>query len=197
MKTLLIALLLLFVTSLAFGQSNIGVTTTGSPSACGFGNGTDNGNANLLCGVQVNVPSTCVAESLSFFVTAPSGNLVLSIYDATGIGGTPGQLLAQTNAFAAVANWNSQALQKPLSLSAGTYWLCYDPSSNDLGFAVQSGGRGFVAGVPYSNAMPGIAPAGSIVGGGCVWSIYASVASVTQLPRGYYTLPNGSSVVIP
>ena len=189
-------LVLLVTTSITLAQTNIGITTTGGPSPCGNGNGTDANNANLLCGVQVNVPTLCAAQSLSFFVTAPAGSLVLSIYDATGTGGMPGRLIAQTNAFATVANWNTQSLQNPVALQPGTYWLCYNPSSNNLGSAIQSGGTGFFTNLPYSASMPGFAPAGQMLNQ-CVWSIYATVAPATPLAPGNYVLPNGSSVIVP
>ena len=67
-------------------------------------------------------------------MTTAAGNLVLGIYDATGPGGKPGNLLAQTNGFTPTTGWNTQNVITPVALAAGNYWLAYNPSNNSLSF---------------------------------------------------------------
>ena len=44
----------------------------------------DSQNANLLLAQSAKLTQTATIESLSFYVTAASGNLILGIYDASG-----------------------------------------------------------------------------------------------------------------
>jgi hypothetical protein len=44
----------------------------------------DSQNANLLLAQSAKLTQTATIESLSFYVTAASGNLILGIYDAAG-----------------------------------------------------------------------------------------------------------------
>jgi hypothetical protein len=94
----------------------------------------DSGNANLLAAQNATLPEPATIESLSFYVTQASGNLVLGIYDASGPNGGPGALKAQTNSFTPVVGWNTANVIAPVSLPAGTYWLAYLPSTNSLSF---------------------------------------------------------------
>ena len=73
-------------------------------------------------------------QSLSFYVTAASGKLILGIYDATGPNGGPGALKASTASFTPKTGWNTAKVVTPVSLAAGSYWLAYLPSSNALSF---------------------------------------------------------------
>ena len=41
---------------------------------------------------------------------------------------------AEPNSFVPVSGWNTANVITPVSLSAGTYWLAYLPSSNGLTF---------------------------------------------------------------
>src|SRR5215468_9049036 len=83
----------------------------------------DSGNGNLLAAQNATLSQPATIQSLSFYVTQASGNLVLGIYDASGPNGGPGALKAQTNSFAPVLGWNTANVITPLSLPAGTYWL--------------------------------------------------------------------------
>jgi hypothetical protein len=115
----------------------------------------DSGNANLLATQNATLSQPATIESLSFYVTQASGNLILGIYDASGPNGGPGALKAQTNSFTPVVGWNTANVITPVSLPAGTYWLAYLPSSNSLAFM-----KGQTSGVsiryyPYAfGAMP-------------------------------------------
>ena len=92
--------------------------------------GADSGNANLLAAQNATLSQPVTIESLSFYVTQVSGNLILDLYDASG----PGALKAQTNSFAPVTGWNTANVIAPVSLPAGTYWLAYLPSNSNLVF---------------------------------------------------------------
>jgi Divergent InlB B-repeat domain len=105
--------------------------TIGETKVLTVGDG-DNANLNLAQNAVLSQPATI--ESLSFYVTSPSGSLRLGIYDATGPSGGPGKLLAQTASFTTVKGWNTEKVTTPVALKAGTYWLSYLPSSNGLTF---------------------------------------------------------------
>ena len=60
-------------------------------------------------------------ESLSFYVTAAKGNLILGIYDATGPNGGPGALRASTLSFTPIKGWNTASVATPIPLAAGNY----------------------------------------------------------------------------
>ena len=79
---------------------------------------------------------------MSFYVTTASGHLRMGIYDASGSGGGPGALKAQTAEFTPIVGWNTQNVVTPTSLPAGTYWLAYLPESSSLHFRVTSSGAG-------------------------------------------------------
>jgi hypothetical protein len=126
--SLFVILFSLMLLNPAQAQSTI---TIGETSVLTAG---DSGNGNLLCSQNATLSQTATINSLSFYVTTAGGNLRLGIYDATGPGGGPGALKAQTNSFTAVKGWNTASVVTPVSLPAGTYWLAYLPSSNSLAF---------------------------------------------------------------
>ena len=94
----------------------------------------DSGNGNLLAAQSATLTQAATVESLSFYVTAASGSLILGIYDATGPNGGPGALKASTKSFTPGTGWNTATVVTPVSLTAGNYWLAYLPSSNALSF---------------------------------------------------------------
>ena len=91
-------------------------------------------NSNLLSAQIGKLSETATVQSLSFYVTTASGNLILGIYDASGPSGGPGALKASTASFAPKAGWNTAKVVTPVSLAVGSYWLAFLPSSNALGF---------------------------------------------------------------
>jgi fibronectin type 3 domain-containing protein len=147
----------------------------------------DSGNANLLLAQQASLAQAGTLQSLSFYVTQAAGSLRLGVYDASGPGASPGKLLAQTSPFTPAVGWNSANVTTPVSLPAGTYWLAYLPSDNNLHFAVDrtSGSIAF-----YSFAF-GAMPATfstSPTTGTSHWSFYATLTlgsvSVPAAPTG-------------
>ena len=97
----------------------------------------DSGNANLLLAQEATLSQTATLESLSFYVTQAAGKLRMGVYDATGPGGGPGALKAQTAEITPVVGWNTAAVVTQVSLPPGNYWLAYLPSDNNLHFRVE------------------------------------------------------------
>jgi Protein of unknown function (DUF4038)/Concanavalin A-like lectin/glucanases superfamily/Putative collagen-binding domain of a collagenase len=149
----------------------------------------DSGNGNLLLVQDATLSQSATIKSLSFYVRAASGNLRLGVYDATGSGGGPGTLKAQTNGFTPVAGWNTVNVITPVSLPAGNYWLAYLPSSSSLSFAANF----TIGSYQYANftfgAMPATFPA--IVGQGTThWSLYGTLDTTsTPTPTPTATPP--------
>ena len=108
--------------SITMGETNILATN-------------DSGNANTLLAQPATLSQTATLQSVSFYINALGGNLRLGVFDATGSSGGPGQLRAETNSFTpAVTGWRTENVVTPVSLTAGTYWLAYLPSSGALGY---------------------------------------------------------------
>jgi hypothetical protein len=94
----------------------------------------DSGNGDLVLGQKTTLDRAATITKFSFYVGTPDGLLRIGIYDATGPGGGPGALLAQTVEITPVAGWNNYAAVTPVALAVGTYWLAYFPSSSSLTF---------------------------------------------------------------
>jgi len=141
--------------SILLAPSAVGATsiTIGETNILSAG---DNGNANLLLAQNTTLAQPATIISLSFYVTTASGNLRMGIYDATGPGGNPGKLMAQTNGFKTVKGWNTANVVTPVLLPAGRYWLAYLPSSNGLAFVK---GQSANSGLVYYNYNFGNLPA--------------------------------------
>jgi hypothetical protein len=134
----------------------------------------DGGNAGLILAqdAALSAPGTLLTLSMDF--PAVAGNVRLGLYDSTGPGGGPGNIIVQTAAFAPKVGWNTVSVS-PTSLMAGTYWLAYTPSNNALSFPVErSVGTGVWAARAFG-AMPAKFPA--LNGSATVhWSIYATLS---------------------
>jgi len=136
----------------------------------------DSGNGNLLLVQDATLSQAATLQSLSFYVNAAGGNLRLGVYDASGPGGGPGTLKAQTNAFTPVVGWNTANVIAPVSLPIGNYWLAYLPSSSSLNFAANfSIGSYKYATFPFG-PMPATFP--GITGQGTThWSLYGTLTT--------------------
>ena len=84
---------------------NIGETTVLSTA--------DNGNGNLLVAQQATLPVTSVLQSMSFYVTNATGKLRLGVYDAGGLGGGPGNKVAETGEITPTVGWNEANVIAP------------------------------------------------------------------------------------
>jgi hypothetical protein len=161
----------------------------------------DSGNANLLAAQNATLSQPATIESLSFYVSQASGNLILGIYDASGPNGGPGALKAQTNSFTPVVGWNTTNVITPVPLPAGTYWLAYLASSNSLAFI-----KGQTSGVSirYSSYAFGALPVTFSTSPGSDpyhWSFYATlnpaptISSVSLSERTFTAgVPSGTVV---
>jgi len=131
----------------------------------------DYGNGNLLISQQADLSQSATIQSLSFYVGTTGGQLRLGIYSDNN--GNPGTLLAQTAAFTPTTGWNTQNVQTPVLLPAGTYWLTYLPQSNNLHFRI--GFTGSARGASYTfGTLPGNFP-GSPMSADIHWSFYATL----------------------
>jgi hypothetical protein len=133
----------------------------------------DSGNGNLLEAQPATLSRTATIESMSFYVSATAGQLVLGIYDATGSGGRPGALKAQTNAFTPTLGWNTQNVITPVSLTPGTYWLTYLPSDGNLHFPLANNSGTYWSASYAFAPMPSSFP--TATSGTSHWSLYATL----------------------
>lgn len=137
--------------------------------------GDDSGNGNLVIAQSVNVIAPAVLSTISFYVTNSSGSLRLGLYDSDCKTGLPGILLAQAELGAVGIGWNTITVTSAVSLTPGTYWLAYSPSSNGLAFKVDRvSGRGLYFTNQYG-PMPQIWPAAGVNAITSKWSIKIGV----------------------
>jgi hypothetical protein len=154
--------------------------TIGETATLGYA---DNGNGNLLCAQNAYLAQTATIRSLSFYVVSASMQLRLGIFDATGSGGGPGKLKAQTQAFTTSSGkWNTAAVITPVTLAPATYWLAYLPQSSNLSFR-----KGYTTGVSarYYNYTFASLPATFYTNPNsdtAHWSFYATLTTVPTTP---------------
>ncbi len=155
------------------------IITIGQPAIQGS---TDSGNASGVFAQNATLSQTATIQSLSFYVINPLGQLVLGIYGDNA--GVPGTLLAATAAFTPVAGWNTQPVITPTSLVAGTYWLAYEPSADQLSFLFSQPGS--VTFYKDTTAFTGTLPStfvNNLTGPGS-WALYATLSTTnfTSIP---------------
>jgi hypothetical protein len=136
--------------------------------------GDDSGNGNLLIAQDSTLSQAATIQSLSFYVNHATGKLRLGIYDASGPGGGPGALKAQTNAFTPVVGWNTQNVITRVSLPAGKYWLAYFASSDSLHFATNFSKGSYRTARLSFGSMPTKFPA-IVMQGTTHWSLYGTL----------------------
>src|SRR5215831_4202063 len=166
-----------------------GTITIGETNILSAGDG---GNGNLLLAQNTTLSQPATINSLSFYVTQASGNLILGIYDASGPSGGPGALKAQTNSFTPVTGWYTKNVISPVSLPVGTYWLAYLPSSNNLAFV-----KGLISGISarYYSYPFGALPAQfstSPSSDPYHWSFYATLNTSVSQSISSVSLSNSS-----
>jgi hypothetical protein len=157
----------------------------------------DGQNGNLLLAQSASLTQAATIQSLSFYVTAAKGNLILGIYDATGPNGGPGALRASTLSLTPAKGWNTANVASPVSLAAGTYWLAYLPSSSSLTFR-KANASGACAYFGYKfGALPSQFSTSPASCTPTTWSFYATLAtSSTSSPamNGACGSSNGASL---
>jgi hypothetical protein len=149
----------------------------------------DGGNGNLLAAQSATLAKTATIESLSFYVTAISGNLILGIYDATGPNGGPGALKASTAIFTPATGWNTAKVVTPVSLAVGAYWLAYLPSSSNLSF-VKTDASGNC--VYYSYNFGNLPSKFSTSPASCSYTTWSFYGTLTASSSGTTTSSGGS-----
>src|SRR5271154_4960461 len=142
----------------------------------------DGQNANLLLAQSAKLAQAATVQSLSFYVTAASGKLILGIYDATGPNGGPGALKATTASFTPTTGWNTAKIITPVSLAAGSYWLAYLPSDGGLSF-VKTNASGNCAYYSYNfGSLPSKFSTSPASCTPTTWSFYATLATSSTSP---------------
>jgi len=131
----------------------------------------DSGNANILTSQQAVLSQSATIQSLSFYVASANGQLRLGIYSDNN--GNPGTLLAQTAAFTPTTGWNTQNVQTPVILPAGTYWLTYLVQNNNLHYRVTLNGT--AKGYSYTFGVMPNTYSTSPMSGSFHWSFYATL----------------------
>jgi hypothetical protein len=171
--------------SFIFSSSTLGMAATPAASSTNVSVGitigdtrvesaADDGNGNLALAQETTLSQTATIQSLSFYVTRASGDLILGIYDATGSNGGPGVLKAKTNGFVATTGWNKANGVTPVSLPAGKYWLAYLPSSSNLHFRKHNNsGNCVYHSRSYGSGLPATFPNSSVSCSYTTWSFYA------------------------
>ena len=177
---------LVFLGSAQAQSVNNGVTTVLST--------TDSQNANVLSVQMIQLKTVQTLQSLSFYVTATGGNLILGVYDATGPKGGPGALKASTASFTPKTGWNTAKVVTPVSLAAGNYWMAFLPSSNALGFATYRG-LDYCRYYSYTfGALPKTFSASPVDCSPTAWSFYATLTTTTSVVNGTCGSSNGATV---
>jgi len=87
-------------------------------------------NGNVITGQKATLGSKQTITSLSFYcVPGATNNIRLGLYDATGTGGQPNNLLAETADTAVVDGWNLVPLASAVTLNPGDYWFAWQCST--------------------------------------------------------------------
>jgi hypothetical protein len=95
-------------------------------------------DAGVLLAYKVSLTRTATIQSISIYTKNNGGKLYLAIYSDNA--GYPGSLQAATAEFTPASGWNTRNVTSQVSLSAGTYWLVFEPSSNAYGTGYDSSG---------------------------------------------------------
>ncbi len=177
------------------GSAQAQSVTIGSNAVWAGGNDSQNGN--LLSAQVAKLSQAATIKSLSFYVTAASGNLIFGIYDATGPSGGPGALKASTASFVTKTGWNTANVVTPVTLAAGSYWLAYLPSSNALGF-LKTNVTGNCKYYSYTfGSLPSKYSTSPVSCNPTTWSFYATLTASSTSPtavNGACGSSNGASL---
>jgi hypothetical protein len=133
-----------------------------------------------LVAYRVALTRTAEIKTISADFAKTTGNVYLVIYDDNG--NKPGRLKASTSIIKPIAGWNTQKVITPVRLDPGSYWLCFQFSSDSLSIkGSSSGGNSFYYTPRSFMALPLTfpTPAGS---GTWQYSLYATLAICTPSP---------------
>lgn len=132
----------------------------GTTSQVVYANGGANTfNANTAVYGQFTMTASFVVNSVSFLMNSNlTGNVKFAIFDNTGTGGTPGAIMATSNAVNNPTTSGSTAtFISPPTLAAGTYYLGVDQDAN-ASFRYWGSATGYTNALSYSSfptANPG------------------------------------------
>jgi hypothetical protein len=95
----------------------------------------DSGDADQVIATSATLNQAGTVESMSIYITTSGavGHGMLAIYNATGSGGAPGALVAQTPSFTLTSGWNTQSVTTPVALQAGSYYVAFTVDNNGAG----------------------------------------------------------------
>lgn len=143
--------------------------------------GTDlahNYSANTITVLKVNLPVSGAISKLTTFVNKafPSAKGKGVIYDATGAGGAPGNLLATTVELVGfVLNGNDLTFSSPVALPAGDYYIGMATDTTMNVCHLVDSTPNAVGAQTYGSGVPGTFPTSPTIGTGS-WSLWATFA---------------------
>jgi outer membrane lipoprotein-sorting protein len=145
------------------GSASVTISAAPAPQPQSFAAGEssvlgldDSGNGNWLIAQPITLTKAASLQSLSFYVAAPSGSIVMGLYDATGPSQMPGRKLAQTAALAPTQSGWATATTSTTTLQPGKYWLAYLCSSSAMHSrrTPNGGGQSYYYQLSYSATLP-------------------------------------------
>ena len=131
-------------------------------------------DAGVLLAYKVSLTRTATIQSISIYTKNKGGKLYLAIYSDNA--GYPGSLKATTAEFTPGSGWSTRDVTSKVSLSAGTYWLVFEPSSNNYGTGYDGSGpsNGSYEAPGTYGSMPSIFRSGARANG-YRFSLYATL----------------------
>jgi ATP-dependent protease ClpP protease subunit len=155
-----------------------GTTTTETMGISGVEPIVDSGNANIIIATSAALSQPGTVDSISLYIASSgvAGDAMMAIYDASGSGGAPGRLVAQTASFALGAGWNTRPVTAPVNLASGSYYLAFLSSSNSTGpvYARGTSNANFYRNVGGYGSLPSLFGTG-IPQPGLAYSQYATL----------------------
>jgi hypothetical protein len=163
------------------------------------------------------MPQDGILQSVSVYLTASVTTGFIGVYDATGTGGKPGNLIATSASSSFASGWNTIPMTTNPTMTNGTvFWLAVLGISSSMSLEYDTTG---IAGYYFDNAggsdtvLPSSYGTANLGDGGETWGIYgtfnvpASGAPATPPPLGAgfnslsyrdaFLLPTSSSLYQP
>jgi hypothetical protein len=119
------------------------------------------------------------------FNSTPTGNVQVAVYDATGPGGQPGNLLGTSSVLTnpASGSWLDFPFPTQVPVSAGQKYWCAVLGSVAFSITGQGFNNGYQMAQPFASGFPAVAPTMTVVNylipGFVVWSI-SNAATVSE-----------------
>ena len=189
-KTLLAFCFLFFLPLLCFSQS-----VTNCTVVYGYnGRDTSSSQGGIAWGTQFTIGSSAQVNTMWGYSIASS--FVVAIYDNTGTGGGPGNLIVQAEDLSPTSGWNKVSIT-PTTLSAGTYYACIQDSNYVIQYGGTAPGTYCNFSHTYDGTLPATAPSPSR-GTGLQISVFADLCLNTPTPSNTPTnTPTNTGTVTP